>query len=122
MIPYVDSRKLSEGVVRFIRHALELFTNREAARMGGAGSPDPDHLAMLSASIKFASSDTEVLTSALEQQALRRLFRTALHLTQEARHDPRWPKLGFTTDPVDELELLSRRAEGVPYETSRCAA
>ena len=120
MIPYVDSRNLSKGAGRFIRHALELFTSREAERPGAGQSPDPEHLAMLSASIKFASAEVEVLTSAIEQQALRRLFKAALGLAQDTQSDPRWESwqaLRFATDPVPELEVLSHLGEGVPYDS-----
>ena len=112
MIPYVDSRFLDKGVGFFISHAQQL--------LGGETLPTEERLALISATAKFASPDTEVLTSALEQQALRRLFRVALRLAQEARVDRRWQSwkaMGFSTDPIPELEAVSHLSEGIPYES-----
>ena len=101
MIPYVDSRTLSKGAWFFIRHAQDLLT----AKDGADSSARLDRLALVSASLKFASGDTETLDSAMEQQALRRLFMAALRLTLEARQDLRYG-IGLASPPT-------------PYRSSR---
>ena len=109
MISYVDSRFLSTSVGFFISSAQEL--------LGSDKSPREERMALVSAALKFASPEAEMLTSALEQQALRRLFKMALYLAQEARRDPRWERLGLKTDPVPELQELHRHAPGVMVDS-----
>ena len=89
MISYVDSRFLSRGVGLFISAAQELLGNDK--------SPREERMALVSAALKFASPEAEMLTSALELQALGRLFKMALFLAEEARRDPRWERLGLKT-------------------------